>query len=240
MILTWLVSVIKNDASIVDLIWGLGFVLVAWVSFLTANSDNWILPVLTTVWGLRLSVYLAWRNHGQPEDYRYRAMRKRHGPSFPLVSLFTVFGVQGLVMWIVSLPLQTGAMTGDAASTWLLFPGTALWAVGLCFEGFGDWQLARFKANPDNAGVVLDSGLWHYTRHPNYFGDFTVWWGLFLVAMASSGAWWSVIGPLLMSFFLMRVSGVTLLERTLKETKPQYANYIARTNAFFPGPPRRQ
>jgi len=238
MVLTWLISLMLKDASIVDLIWGLGFVLVAWTSFLTTQSDNWILPLLTTIWGVRLSSYLAWRNHGQPEDYRYRAMRKRHGKAFPLVSLLTVFGLQGIIMWVVSLPLQAGAIPTDSAGHWLLIPGLSLWATGLCFEAVGDWQLVRFKANPGNAGTVLDSGLWHYTRHPNYFGDFAVWWGLFLVAMAYSGAWWTVIGPIVMSIFLMRVSGVTLLERSLTKTKPQYADYIARTNAFFPGPPR--
>lgn len=238
MVLTWLISLVLRDASIVDLIWGLGFVLVAWASFLTAESEDWTLPFLTTVWGLRLSSYLAWRNHGQPEDYRYRAMRNHYGKSFPWVSLLTVFGLQGLIMWIVSLPLQAGAISTNPDWHWLLIPGVVFWATGLCFEAIGDWQLARFKANPVNAGSVCDSGLWRYTRHPNYFGDFAVWWGLYLVAMSDSGAWWAVIGPIVMSIFLMRVSGVTLLERSLTKTKPHYADYIARTNAFFPGPPR--
>lgn len=234
----WLISLILKDASVVDLIWGLGFVLVAWTSVLTTQSNNWILPLLTTVWGLRLSGYLAWRNYGQSEDYRYRAMRDHHGKSFPLVSIVTVFGLQGLIMWIVSLPLQAGAIATNYVWKWLLIPGVVLWAIGLCFETLGDWQLARFKANRNNSGAVLDSGLWRYTRHPNYFGDFAVWWGVYFVAMAHSGAWWTVIGPIVMSVFLMRVSGVTLLEKSLTKTKPQYADYIARTNAFFPGPPR--
>ena len=238
MLTIWLISLILKDASVVDLIWGLGFVLVAWTSVLTTQSNNWILPLLTTVWGLRLSGYLAWRNYGQSEDYRYRAMRDHHGKSFPLVSIVTVFGLQGLIMWIVSLPLQAGAIATNYVWKWLLIPGVVLWAIGLCFETLGDWQLARFKANRNNSGAVLDSGLWRYTRHPNYFGDFAVWWGLYFVAMAHSGAWWTVIGPIVMSVFLMRVSGVTLLEKSLTKTKPQYADYIARTNAFFPGPPR--
>jgi len=238
MLTIWLISLILKDASVVDLIWGLGFVLVAWTSVLTTQSNNWILPLLTTVWGLRLSGYLAWRNYGQSEDYRYRAMRDHHGKSFPLVSIVTVFGLQGLIMWIVSLPLQAGAIATNYVWKWLLIPGVVLWAIGLCFETLGDWQLARFKANRNNSGAVLDSGLWRYTRHPNYFGDFAVWWGVYFVAMAHSGAWWTVIGPIVMSVFLMRVSGVTLLEKSLTKTKPQYADYIARTNAFFPGPPR--
>jgi len=238
MFTVWIISLMLRDVSIVDLIWGFGFVLVGWTSVLTTQSGNWILPLLTTIWGLRLSGYLAWRNHGQSEDYRYRAMRNHHGKSFPLVSIVTVFGLQGLIMWIVSLPLQAGTIATNSAWNWLLIPGVVLWAIGLCFETLGDWQLASFKANRNNSGTVLDSGLWRYTRHPNYFGDFAVWWGLYFVAMSYSGAWWTVIGPIVMSVFLMRVSGVTLLEKSLTKTKPQYADYIARTNAFFPGPPR--
>ncbi|MCH2201487.1 MAG: DUF1295 domain-containing protein [Fuerstiella sp.] len=263
MIMTWIISMYLKDASVVDLIWGSGFVLISWTAFLTAaDSDNWLLPVLTSIWGLRLSCYLAWRNHGQAEDYRYQAMRKRHGEAFPMVSLLTVFGLQGVIMWIVSLPLQAGAITIDSVLSggtvlqessaplqwgsittdsgwhWLRVPGVTLWAIGLFFETVGDWQLARFKANPDSSGQVLETGLWRFTRHPNYFGDFLVWWGLYFVAVSASGAWWTVIGPVVMSLFLMRISGVTLLEKTLKKTKPQYVDYISRTNAFFPGLPR--
>ncbi|MCH2211730.1 MAG: DUF1295 domain-containing protein [Fuerstiella sp.] len=238
MILTWIISLCLKDVSIVDLIWGPGFVLTGWTAFLTTSgSAGWLLPLLTSVWGLRLSCYLAWRNHGQPEDYRYQAMRKRHGRTFPMLSLVTIFGLQGVVMWIVSLPLQWGAITIDSGWHWLRIPGVTLWAIGLFFETVGDWQLAQFKANPDSSGKVLDTGLWRFTRHPNYFGDFLVWWGLYFVAVSASGAWWTVIGPAVMSLFLMRISGVTLLEKTLKKTKPQYADYISRTNAFFPGRP---
>lgn len=237
MTLTWLMSLALKNASIVDLVWGFGFVLVAWSSFLSTNSEQWPLPILTTIWGLRLSAYLAWRNHGQPEDYRYEAMRKHHGDSFPVVSLFTVFCLQGFIMWIVSLPLQAGQVSVETSWQWLLAPGVILWTIGFCFESVGDWQLARFKADSDNAGNVCDSGLWRYTRHPNYFGDFTVWWGLFLISVSDSNAWWTIVGPIVMSILLMRVSGVTLLERSLTKTKPQYADYIARTNSFFPGPP---
>ena len=238
MLTVWLISLVLKDTSIVDLIWGLGFVLVGWTAFLVAESDRWLLPLLTSIWGLRLSIYLTWRNHGRPEDYRYQAMRKRHGSSFPLVSVLTVFGLQGVVMWVVSLPIQAGVIGTDSIWHWLLIPGVVLWATGLFFESVGDWQLARHKANPANAGQVLDTGLWRYTRHPNYFGDFVVWWGLYLIAVANSGAWWTVIGPIVISVFLMRVSGVTLLEKSLKQTKPQYGEYMSRTNAFFPGLPR--
>jgi steroid 5-alpha reductase family enzyme len=244
LVLVWLESVRRKDASIIDLVWGIGFVSVAWTAYFSVvaktgeyGSTQLILPLLTTVWGLRLSVYLAWRNHGQPEDYRYREMRESWGKSFPIVNLFTVFGLQGVIMWVVSLPLQVGIAAADENILWLLVVGILLWATGLIFEAVGDWQLARFKSQPENEGKVLSSGLWRYTRHPNYFGDFLVWWSFFLIAFSQCGVWWIVVSPIVMSIFLMKVSGVTLLEKSLKEKRPDYANYIRQTNAFFPGPP---
>ncbi len=242
MISVWLESVRRADASIVDLVWGFGFAVVAWTAYFISDQPQparLLLPVLTSIWGLRLSVYLTWRNHGRPEDYRYREMRKKWGDSFPLASLLTVFALQGAVMWVVSIPVQIGTTKVVDGFSWGTLIGILVWAVGLFFESVGDWQLSRFKADPANQGRVLDNGLWRYTRHPNYFGDFLVWWGLFFVAVAQSGVWWTVIGPIVMSFFLMRVSGVTLLEKTLRKTKPQYDDYIQRTNAFFPGRPSK-
>lgn len=239
MFVLWLVSLPIRNASIVDVFWGCGFVIVAWSSYLTAGSAasrSLLLAVLTTLWGLRLSGYLAWRNWGTGEDYRYAEMREKLGERFLLLSLFVVFWLQGLIMWIVSLPIQA-APFGERPLGWLDAVGGGVFGVGLLFESVGDWQLARFKANPENRGQVMDRGLWRYTRHPNYFGDFLVWWGLYLIAVAG-GAWWTIVGPLVMSFLLMRVSGVTLLERSLKRKRPGYEAYAARTNAFFPGPPR--
>ena len=247
MVCVWLLSLPLKDASIVDMFWGLGFVLVAWTTWAQAPGDptrKLILAVLMTIWGLRLSGYIAWRNIGHGEDPRYQAMREKAGNKFPLTSLVRVFLLQGVVMWIVSLPVQAGQVPeSPAAPTWLDWLGIALWAAGVIFESVGDVQLARFKANPENRGRVLDHGLWRYTRHPNYFGDFLMWWGIYLIALAASPAktWWTAIGPALMSFFLMRVSGVTLLEKSLKQSKgPAYARYIERTNAFFPGPPKAE
>ena len=242
MAVTWLVSLAVRDASIVDLIWGLGFVIVAATAALV--GDGWsgrraLLAVLVGVWGLRLSGYLAWRNLGHGEDYRYVAMRKRWGDRFWWVSLFQVFALQGVMMWVVSLPVQlaaTAATPDDFGP--LAFVGVALWTVGLLFETLGDAQLARFKADPDNAGRVMDQGLWRYTRHPNYFGDFCVWWGLFLVAAEAPVAWWGIVGPALMSFLLLRVSGVAMLEKTIGTRRPGYAEYVAKTSAFFPRRPR--
>ncbi len=240
MVLLWLVSLRMRDASIVDIFWGLGFVAVAWCSYFSLEDQpegRWLIPILVTVWGTRLSVYLAWRNHGKPEDYRYQAMRERNGAAFWWRSLITVFLLQGAVMWLVSLPIQLGLATPERPPTWQIAAGVALWTVGFLFETVGDLQLTRFKAVPANSGEVMDRGLWRYTRHPNYFGDFLVWWGLFFVS-ASISIWWTAISPIVMSVFLMRVSGVTLLEAGLNESKPGYAEYTGRTNAFFPWRPR--
>ncbi len=242
MLITWLISIPIRDVSIVDIGWGMGFVLIAWVAFAMSPRTPrcWLVAVLTTVWGLRLSGYLAARNLGRGEDYRYAAMRERHGRRFTFVSLFTVFLLQGVVMLVVSLPIQTAhvfeAETGLGLWAYL---GCVTWFIGFLFEAGGDWQLSRFKADLQNKGKVLDSGFWRYTRHPNYFGDFMIWWGLWLISIGSGQAWWSAIGPAIMSVFLMKVSGVTLLEKNLKK-KPGYADYVRRTNAFFPWIPRRE
>lgn len=241
MVTLWLLSILLRDVSIVDLFWGLGFVLVAWNTCWNAGEwsfrapSNALLPLLVSVWGLRLTGHLAIRNIGHGEDKRYVAMRAARPGTFWWQSLLIVFGLQGVVMWLVALPLQTGILQPVAGWHWQHFLGLLLWGIGFFFEAVGDWQLMRFRRNPVNRGRVLDRGLWRYTRHPNYFGDFCVWWGLFVVSTAHGVHLWTVLSPLLMSLFLIKVSGVTLLESTLVE-KPDYADYIRRTNAFFPGP----
>lgn len=243
MVVTWLVSVAIKDASIVDIIWGAGFVLVAWVAFFTGDGDDarkWLITLLASAWGLRLSTYLFIRNRGKGEDYRYQAMRRHWGPRFPLISLFTVFGLQGLLMFIISMPLQVAQLSGmPEGLTWIDYLGAALFAVGLGFEATGDFQLARFKADPANAGRVMDRGLWRYTRHPNYFGDAVLWWGLFLIAAARPANLVVVFSPVVMTFLLTRVSGVPLLEKSLAKRREGYADYIARTSSFIPLPPKR-
>lgn len=237
----WLISLLLRDASIVDPFWGTGFVIVGWISFGTAAGDSfrgWLLPTLTTLWGLRLSLYLAWRNFGRGEDYRYRAMRERFGLRFWWISLFVVFWLQAAIQWVVALPVQLGGINAPPPNG-LDGIGVSLFCLGWLFETIGDWQLARFKSDPANKGRVMDRGLWRYTRHPNYFGDFLVWWGLFVIALAGQGPWWMVASPLMMSLLLLRVSGVTLLEKSLANAKPAYADYVRRTNAFFPWFPRR-
>lgn len=237
--ITWVVSVVVDDVSIVDLVWGLGFVVVAWVTFSVIGDPGarrWLIVTLATVWGLRLSSYLTWRNLGHGEDSRYQAMRAKSPDTFWWKSLLTVFLLQGVVMWVVSLPLQAGQVPVPGPLGWLDWVGVAAWTVGIFFETVGDAQLARFKADPANEGKVMDRGLWHYTRHPNYFGDFIVWWGLYLIAV-SAGAWWTVVSPVVMTILLMKVSGAGLLEKTITTRRPGYDEYIRSTNAFFPGPP---
>ncbi len=241
MIATWLLSLALRNASIVDIVWGAGFVVVAWVVRLRVDGHEprqWLLVAMTTVWGLRLSGYLFWRNHGKPEDFRYQAMRRRYGSRFPLVSLGTVFLFQGLMMWTVSLPVQLGQARDTPDIGVLAVVGVLVWIVGLAFEAIGDAQLARFKADPANAGRVMDRGLWRYTRHPNYFGDACIWWGIALVAAETGVGAWGFVGAALMTVLLRRVSGVTLLERSLVKRRPGYADYVARTSPFVPRPPR--
>lgn len=237
----WLFSVRLRNAGIVDVFWGCGFAFVCWVS-LAARQEMTLRPLvltsLTTLWGLRLTFYLAWRNHGKPEDYRYASMRQRHGNRFPFVSLFTVFVLQGVLIWFISVPLQIGIAQGQGWQNWRAI-GVALWAMGLFFESVGDYQLARFKADPANHHSVMNRGLWRYTRHPNYFGDFLVWWGLFVTAGEAASWWWTFLAPLLMSFLLVQVSGVRLLEKSLRRRVDGYEEYLRSTNAFFPGPPRK-
>ena len=238
--LLWLLSLRLRNVSIVDIFWGSGFVGVAWLSLLmteSARPQSVLLTTLVTLWGLRLAVYLGWRNWDKEEDYRYREMRQKHGPRFSWISFITVFALQGLIMWIVSLPIQV-AMVRPPDLLLMSLLGSCVWLAGILFESIGDWQLATFKANAVNKGQVMNRGLWRYTRHPNYFGDFLVWWGLYLVAAEPSSWWWTIVSPLLMSFLLIRVSGVKLLESALVDRLAGYRQYVAVTSPFFPLPPR--
>lgn len=241
MTVMWGVSVARRDASVADPTWPVLFLLAALVFAARQEpfgARSGLLLALVLLWSLRLGGYLTWRNlEEDEEDKRYRTMRENQGPGFWWKSLGTVFWLQALLATVISLPLLA-ATDGDTTPLgWLDAAAVVLWIVGMIFEAGGDFQLARFKADPSNEGEVLDSGLWRYTRHPNYFGDFCVWWAFYLLAVAAGGWWWALPGPLLMSFLLMKVSGVTLTESTIEERRPQYAEYKRRTNAFFPGPP---
>ncbi|MCO6414439.1 MAG: DUF1295 domain-containing protein [Thiogranum sp.] len=242
LLLTWMVSIFKRDVSIVDSAWSLMFLAMAFTytapAWLSGNpgARATLLLVLVSAWALRLSIYITWRNRGEGEDRRYQAIRRRHEPGFAFKSLYLVFGVQGLLAWFISLPLLAAA-TGAQSLGVLDVIAVLIWLTGFSFETVADAQLAAFKANPSSNGKVMDRGLWRYTRHPNYFGECLVWWGFYVLAVAAGG-WWSFPAPLLMTFLLLRVSGVTLLESDISERRPAYRDYRRRTNAFIPGPRR--
>lgn len=239
----WLFSLARSDASIADRFWGLGFVVLA--AWYASQGAGWpprvyLLLALTAIWGIRLSVHIHMRNRGKPEDRRYARWRDAGGTRYWWTSLFRVFLLQAIILWVVSAPLIAGQTSPAPARVTLLdYVGVVVWLVGFVFETVGDAQLAAFRSDPRNADRVLSSGLWRYTRHPNYFGDSLVWWGIFLIAAAVPGGWWTFVGPLLMTVLLVRVSGVRLLEAGLRETRPGYSEYVARTSPFLPRPPGR-
>jgi steroid 5-alpha reductase family enzyme len=244
MTLLWLVSLALKNSSIVDIFWGFGFVVTAWASyFLTLDGfapRKLLLLALVTIWGTRLTLHILTRNWGKPEDFRYQVWRKEAGASWWWRSFFKVFLLQGVLMWIISTPLLAAQISASSTHlTWLDYLALPVWLVGFFFEAMGDMQLSAFKSNPANKGKVLSTGVWRYTRHPNYFGDATQWWAYYLIAL-SAGSWWTIFSPIVMTTFLLRVSGVTLLEKTLKDEKPGYKEYIETTSEFIPWFPRKK
>jgi steroid 5-alpha reductase family enzyme len=238
----WLLSIWLKDASIVDIFWGTGFVISAWIYFLLTPdgfiSRKLLIASLTTIWGLRLSIHILLRNRRYGEDFRYQRWRQESGRHWWWYSFFKVFALQGLLMWVISIPLLAAQSSPTPTSLiWLDYLGVMAWGIGFFFESVGDWQLARFRADPNNKGELLNSGLWRYTRHPNYFGDAAQWWGFYLIA-AAAGGYWAIYSPILMTLLLRNVSGVSMLEKTLINSKPGYQKYILDTNAFIPWFPR--
>lgn len=243
MLVTFAVAVRAGVHRIVDVAWGIGFTAVAAVTFAASAGHGdlgrrVLVTALTAVWGLRLAAHIARRGRGHGEDPRYEAMLAKAPGNRNAYALRMVYLLQGALVWLVSLPVQAAQYVPGPPSLFA-WAGTALWAVGLGFEAAGDAQLARFKADPANRGAIMDRGLWSWTRHPNYFGDFCVWWGLFLLACDSpAAAAVSVVSPVVMSVLLIRGSGKRLLERHMAD-RPGFAEYTARTSGFFPRPPRR-
>ncbi len=243
MIIGWIISLIFRNVTVVDSLWGLGFVLIVWVT--VALSDGYrpralLIAALVTIWGLRLSLYLTQRNRGKGEDPRYGEWRRQSGDKFWIVSLFKVFLLQAAVMWCISLVLQYGQMSPAPVHLTVLDAlGVIVWTTGFLFESIGDRQLARFKSNPANKGRVMDRGLWAYSRHPNYFGEFLMWWGLFLVTLATPASWWTVISPAIVTVVLLKMTGIPLTEKSITRTRPQYEEYIERTSAFIPWFPQK-
>ncbi|MGD8519724.1 MAG: DUF1295 domain-containing protein [Desulfobacterales bacterium] len=244
MFIGWLLSLVFGNVTVVDTLWGLGFVLVAWITFFMAEGYHLrkvLIVVLTTLWGLRLAGHLSCRNWGAGEDPRYGSWRKASGKRFWIVSLFKIFILQAIFLWVISLALQIGqiASTPDHLSGFD-FLGLALWLLGFFFESVSDFQLARFKADANNKGKVMNQGLWAYSRHPNYFGESLIWWGIFLIALATPNSWWTVISPLVITVVLLKMTGIPLTEKSISGRRPGYKDYIKHTNAFIPWFPRKE
>ena len=240
-VVTWLYSLYRNDVSIVDSLWSLMFLAGAVVYLIFADNvtaGNILLMVLVSLWAVRLSVFLTIRNWGKEEDRRYQEIRANNQPGFNIKSLYIIFGLQAVLAWIISIPLLM-ALSGSAGFGVIELVAIIVWVIGFLFESIADYQLYSFKSVAANKGKVLDTGLWAYSRHPNYFGEFLIWWAYFLFAV-SSGAWWTVFSPVLMTLLLLKVSGVSLMEKDITERRSEYRRYIETTNAFFPGKPGRK
>jgi steroid 5-alpha reductase family enzyme len=244
MIIGWLISLRYRNVTIVDSLWGLGFVLIVWITFFLSNGFSGrkaLIAILVTVWGMRLSIYLSKRNWGVGEDPRYGEWRKKSGERFWVVSLYKVFLLQAIFLWVIAFVLQFGQLSPTPDQfVWLDMLGVLVWVIGFFFESVGDWQLARFKADPANKGRVMDRGLWAYTRHPNYFGEFLIWWGFFLITLSTPYSWWTIISPLIVTAVLLKMTGIPLTESTIVKTRPGYTDYIKRTRAFVPWFPKKE
>jgi len=232
--ITWMISVVKKDVSIVDSAWSLLFISAALFYLTDVNQREWLVLVLLLIWSIRLCAHITLRSWGEEEDPRYQAIREKYSPGFSWKSWGIIFVFQAVLAWLLTLPLFV-IFSSPTEMGLLSYVAAAVIVFGICFEAIADWQLYQFKSKPENRGKVMDSGLWHYSRHPNYFGEATVWWGFFLFAL-DQGAWWSIASPILITFLLLRFSGVSLMESTITERRPAYREYIASTNAFIPGP----
>ncbi len=234
-ILCWLYSLVHNKVDIVDTLWSLMFLVSTFIylsSIENPGARSWIVLTLVLLWSLRLAFHLYIRNAGKPEDRRYQEIRKNNEPGFKVKSLYIVFLLQAVLAWVISAPLLF-AVDSSIGLSWIDVFAVVLWLTGFLFESLGDRQLASFQRKPDASTRVLNTGLWRFTRHPNYFGEFCIWWAFYLFAF-SAGAWWTIYAPLLMTFLLLRVSGVSLMEDKISHRRPGYAEYIRQTNAFFP------
>jgi steroid 5-alpha reductase family enzyme len=246
-LIMWRVCVGIRDVTMVDSLWALGMVLVALTAFAQAGESTprrLLLTGLCAVWGLRLGGYLLWRWRDHGPDRRYVTMFARakadRGWGFAEASLRLVFALQAPLLFIVCLPVQLGQFSAEPRALGpLAWAGAALAAVGIVFETVGDWQLVRHRKDPAKAGQVLQSGLWRYTRHPNYFGDACVWWGLYMIAAETPVGLWALPGPVFLTWTLLKWSGAPTVEGRMKKTRPDYARYVATTSGFVPWFPKK-
>ena len=241
MTLAFVVALIKKDNSIVDVGWGLGFILVALVTFFARGDrepQQILVTVLVLIWGLRLATHVFLRNRGKGEDPRYKKWREEWGGNFVIRSYLQVFLLQGCLLLLVVLPVIIINSYPEGSAVWPGAIGAVIWVVGFLFEAVGDYQLVRFVGDPQNRGKIMDRGLWRYTRHPNYFGEVTQWWGIFIIALATPYGWVGIIGPLVITALILRVSGIPMLEERFAGN-PEWEAYKKRTSVFipwFPGP----
>ncbi len=237
----WFIAAqVRGRNDIADVAWGLGFILAAVVSLVTAGSyplRGLLISGLVLVWGIRLALHIHTRNSGRGEDPRYRQWREEWGRWFVLRSFLQVFMLQGLLLVLVSVPVIYINAAPSTSISWLDGFGVAVWLTGFGFEAVGDLQLLRYKRNPSNKGKLMTTGLWRYTRHPNYFGEVTLWWGIWLIVSATPGGWMTIIGPLTITILILKVSGIPMLEKPYEE-RADFQEYKRRTSAFFPTPPR--
>jgi len=238
---SWFVlSLVKRRNDVADVAWGLGFVLLTWASFILGSAQGtrgMLVGFLVSIWGIRLAWHIHARNKGKVEDYRYAKWREEWGKWFYLRSYAQVYLLQGVLLFLIVFPVLLINKSAGASLNYLDFIGVLVWIVGFIFESVGDAQLARFIKDPNNKGKLMQSGLWRYTRHPNYFGEVTQWWGIWLVALSVPSGLFGIIGPLAITFLILKVSGIPMLEKKMEEN-PRFAEYKKRTSIFFPLPPK--
>jgi len=243
MCIGWVFSLIKKDVTIADSLWGLGFVLIAWLTFFRTDGfliRKLMITILVTLWGLRLFIHLSSRNRGKGEDPRYGKWREKHGQSFWIISLFKVFLVQALFQWVIGIGIQYGQISSEPSHMTLMdVLGFLIWTTGIIIESFADQQLKQFLSNPANKGKIMNQQLWKYSRHPNYFGETLIWWGLFVIVLSTPWGFWTIISPLLITYTLLKLTGVTLMEETQFSDNLEYQQYIRQTSTFIPWFPKK-
>lgn len=232
------VSLVKKRNDVADIFWGIGFILVAWTTFFLADKSNvsaLLVNILVTIWGIRLALHIGLRNRGKGEDFRYKAWREEWGKTFYWRSYLQVFILQGVFLFVISLPIIFVNSRNTEFSVFSVL-GLIIWIIGFLFEAIGDYQLLQFTKNPENKGKIIQTGLWKYTRHPNYFGEVALWWGIFCFALPFG--FWTIISPITITYLLLKVSGIPMLEKKY-ENNPEFAEYKKRTSAFFPMFPKK-
>jgi len=242
MTMGWVISLVRKNVTIADSFWGPGFVLIAWLTFFNTHGFFWrkiILTTLVTLWGLRLFFHLHGRNAGKGEDPRYGAWREKHGENFWLISLFKVFLIQALFQWLIALGVQYGQIFAvPARLTVFDAAGIFIWIAGFMMESVADRQLSNFTKKPENKGKILDSGLWRYSRHPNYFGESLMWWGIFVIVLSVPWGIWTIVSPVVITYTLLKLTGVSMMEETEFGDNPEYQAYVSKTPAFIPWFPK--